>query len=292
MKGERRHELQHNELADYITGIVSTVKPYFNAILGSVLLVLVAALSYFWWSGRSVEQEQAGWNEFLVQRGKADFQLFDLDEFGERHKDTEVSFRVHAFSGDMQLIQGCQNLFVNKAAARDELGQAKEHYTAVRDECDDPVLLLRATFGLARVHEALGAVDQAVERYEEVVQNKEWSGTACASQAKKRLESLAQADNKWFYDQFAEYDPTPKTNPIDPGMLPFDPSSLGEPSGSGDGSGGSSLLDLPLLDGGTSQPDDTSLLPTFGGTGTTEPDGTPDAGTPDAGTPDAGTPDA
>ena len=268
MKGERRHELQHNALADYIAGVVSSVKPYSNALLGGVLLVAVAAAGYLWWSGKSVKNEEAGCDEFLALKNKPDFRLYDLDGFKKRHEGTKVSFRVLTFAGNMGLIQGCRMLFTNKATAHEELGKAEKNYTEVLNECDDPELLMRATFGLARVHEALGRLEQAVERYEEVVQNKKWSGTACASQAKKRLEFLAQADNEWFYDRFAEYDPTPKTEPIDPRIPRFDIDSLPEPSGSG---GGSSLLDLPSLDSKTGPPGDPSLLPALGGMGKTEP---------------------
>ena len=267
MKGERRHELQHNELADYITGVVSSVKPYSNALFGCVLLVAVAAAGYLWWSRDSVKKEEEGCDEFLALKSKPDFRLYDLDGFKKRHEGTKVGFRVLTFAGDMGLIQGCGTLFANKAAAHDELGKAEKKYSEVLDECDDPALLLRATFGLARIHEALGRLEQAVERYEEV--GDKWPGTACASQAKKRLEFLAQADSRWFYDQFAGYDPTPKTEPIDPGMQRFDIDSLPEPPGSG---GGSSFLDLPSLDDGTGPPGDTSLLPILGGMGKTEPD--------------------
>ncbi len=259
MKGERRHELQHNALADYITGVVTSVKPYSNAILGCVLLVAVAAAGYLWWSRDLANKEEEGCDEFLALKSKAGFELYDLDGFKKRHEGTKVSFRVLTFAGDMGLIDGSRKLFTNKADAHEELGKAEKSYNEVLAECDDPAKLLQATFGLARIHESLGRLEQAVERYEEV--GEKWPGTACASQAKKRLEFLAQADSTWFYDRFAEYDPTPKTEPLDPGILPFDPSSLPEPPGSG---GGSSMLDLPSLGGGS------------GDTGKTEPDDTGD----------------
>jgi len=267
MKGERRHELQHNALADYITGVVTSVKPYFNAILGCVLLVAVAAVVYGWWSRDSANKEEEGCDEFLALKSKPGFELYDLDGFKKRHEGTKVSFRVLTFVGDMGLIEGSRKLFTNKADAHEELGKAEKSYSEVLAECDDPAMLLRATFGLARIHEALGRLEQAVERYEEV--GEKWPGTACASQAKKRLEFLSQADSTWFYDRFAEYDPTPKTEPIYPGIQPFDIDSL-KPPGSG---GGSSMLDLPSLDGGTGQSGDTSLPTVLGGTGKTEPTG-------------------
>ena len=41
MKSEERHKLQQNELADYLAKVVEKIKPYQNAILGGIILVLV-----------------------------------------------------------------------------------------------------------------------------------------------------------------------------------------------------------------------------------------------------------
>jgi len=270
MKGERRHELQHNALADYLAGIITAVKPYSNAILGSILLAIVAAGAYLWWTRGSAEKEMAGWDEFLVVKNRQNFDLFDLDGFDQRHEGTKVSFQVLAYVGDRRRIDGCRNLFISRVAANDDLDEAEKQYNAIREKCDDPALLLRATFGLAHVHEARGRLDDAEKLYEDIV--KKSPKTAYGNQAKRRLEFLAQTDNRWFYDQFAEYDPTPKAPAFDPGILPFDPNSLLEPPGSG----GSSLLDRPPLEGGTG---DTFLLPNLGGSSDpTEPDDPGDDG--------------
>ena len=46
MKGERRHELEKNELAAWLAKTFGVVIPYQNAILGAVLLVAVVAVGF------------------------------------------------------------------------------------------------------------------------------------------------------------------------------------------------------------------------------------------------------
>ena len=49
MKSERRHELQHNELATWLIKSAEAIKPYQNIILAAVVVVLVGLLGYTLW---------------------------------------------------------------------------------------------------------------------------------------------------------------------------------------------------------------------------------------------------
>ena len=46
MKSERRHELQHNALVDWMTQTGKTLKPYQNIILSAVVIGLVTFAAY------------------------------------------------------------------------------------------------------------------------------------------------------------------------------------------------------------------------------------------------------
>src|SRR6516164_9804842 len=62
MKSERRHELQHNDLAEWSMRTYENVMPYRNAIIGVTLLVLVGVVAWEIWRGHSESQAVEGWN--------------------------------------------------------------------------------------------------------------------------------------------------------------------------------------------------------------------------------------
>ena len=45
MKSERRHELQHNELAEWLAKSAQAIKPYQNIIFAAVVLVLIGVVA-------------------------------------------------------------------------------------------------------------------------------------------------------------------------------------------------------------------------------------------------------
>ena len=50
MKSERRHELQHNELADWLIKAGQQIKPYQNAMLAGAVALFI--LSAYWLQGK------------------------------------------------------------------------------------------------------------------------------------------------------------------------------------------------------------------------------------------------
>jgi len=63
MKSERRHELQHNALADWLVKAGETTKPYQNIMLASIVLVVVALAAYSWMSRESSAQTTQAWDD-------------------------------------------------------------------------------------------------------------------------------------------------------------------------------------------------------------------------------------
>ena len=50
MKSQRRHELEQNELAQWLGGLIAKLKPYQNFLLGVLLVLLVGTVAYAIWS--------------------------------------------------------------------------------------------------------------------------------------------------------------------------------------------------------------------------------------------------
>ena len=222
MKSERRHELQHNALADWLAKSAETLKPYQNMALAAAVVVLVAVLGYTWWSRESAAQATQAWDELnaVLESGN----VAKLAKVVEDYPNTNVAQMAAVMLADSYLGEGCARLFVNKATARDELNKAIRLYDSVRQESRVPSLLERATFGLARAKEAKGDLGPAERLYEDVATK--WPSGAYAAAATQRLEDLKRPATKSLYDQFARFDPKPAFS-AEPGERPsFDLNSL------------------------------------------------------------------
>jgi tetratricopeptide (TPR) repeat protein len=257
MKAERRHELQHNEVADWVAATIERVKPYSRAIVAVAVAGTVLLVAYVVLSGRSQRKQSDAWNDYYqaIQAESKDVAT-DLESVARQHSSVPAGLWAEVALADLKLGEGIESLFREKQAAQSKLRSAIQHYQTVLEEADDALLVARARYGLARAYESLGELKQAREVYEQVVGS---SGTnAYVSVAKERLNDLERSSTQDFYAWFGKQEPValpPASDllPGTPGEKPlFDSSNLGSPGGlnlSGD-----SLLNIPPLDTGTTGP--------------------------------------
>jgi hypothetical protein len=86
---------------------------------------------------------------------------------------------------------------------------AKASYTQALEKCStNPSLAAAAKFGLGLCAEELGDFDQARQMYSDITANLEFEGTVAVVQAKRRLETIAD------YEQKVVFKPAPK--PVEP----------------------------------------------------------------------------
>jgi len=212
MKSERRHELQHNELADWMTNVIEKTKPYANVILGGVLLVAIVAVGWSWMARQSRDEAAQAWEDFYDALASRSFT--DLNGVAEHYPGSDAARWAKVVVGDLRLAEGCDELFTSRAGANQELEKARECYDDVLAECSDPAIRQRAAFGLARAWEAQGKLDKAAECYKQALVPE----GAYALMAKARIAALADPATKRFYDEFAQFDPKPayRQGPIEP----------------------------------------------------------------------------
>jgi hypothetical protein len=72
MKSERRHELQHNALLDWLMETGKTIKPHTNAILLGIAVVMVGFAAYKWMSIQSSGNEAMAWNAVYLALNQND----------------------------------------------------------------------------------------------------------------------------------------------------------------------------------------------------------------------------
>lgn len=251
MKAERRHELQHNELADWIAEVAERLRPYTRAIVGVVLAALVLFIVYSWLTARRESSERTAWDEYYdaLEVQSSETAIKELHGVVERHGDTTAGSWAKVTLADYQLLEGVDQLFTDKDEGLKKIDQAVEHYEAVAKGATDSLLAARAQFGLARAYEAQGDLEKAREAYQSVVQMD--ASRAYAVPAEERLEQLKGGSAAEFYAWFKQQEPVPLPPspplPGTPGERPaFDPSNL-SPSGDVNLSPPNSLLDVPKL---------------------------------------------
>jgi predicted negative regulator of RcsB-dependent stress response len=228
MKAERRHELQHNELADWLAATFERMRPYWRAILGVTIAALVLLVAYYMFSSRAQKKQSVAWDRYLraISAATPDASATELEETVERYSKTPAAVWAEATLADVELADGISLLFVDKNLAEKKIKGAIGHYEAVREKSDDQLLKSRILFGLARAQESLGDLKEAAKTYEALVDLK----GPYRQLAEDRVAALSRDSTHDFYAWFAAEEPVrvPSSSlPGSPGdRLPFDASSL------------------------------------------------------------------
>ena len=212
MKGERRHELQHNDLLIWINRLIERVKPYSTLAVLLAILVLVSILGWRWWNHQSSTEAAQAWDDLFGAMDSGNPSL--VSQVAESRPDSRVGQWSAVVAAEMYLNKGCQELFRDKLNAGQDLRKAVTEFSAVLSTSRTPAIRQRATFGLAKACEALtgtpqsqGDLEKAIENYQLVAST--WPDGPYAKEAALRAEDLQRHDMREFYDKFAKYEPKP-----------------------------------------------------------------------------------
>ena len=246
MKSERRHELEHNQLADWLAQSTEQLRPHARIIAWTAIGLVVVLVAVLGWSRWSASVTRATWREFYAALDNTE----KLPEFAEKHSDNEAGQMAALILADRLASSAGYELFNNKTLAQDDNRKAMEWYSKVLSNPRKQIIEQRATFGLAQAKEIAGDLAEATKLYEQVRQR--WPNSVFAIQAQDRLRDLGKQSTKAMYDRLATYDPRPALtpsgsrplfNPGDPLVPPSEPS----PSGSLPGTTFDMKLDGPLV---------------------------------------------
>lgn len=238
MKTERRHELTTNELADSLGGFLdTTLKPYAPYIGATILAAAVLGGGYYLVTTWQADARQQEWNDLYfaldaqappgATAAVGDPRIAALEKVVKDHPQADAGQMARLALADAKLAEGVEALFSDRAKALGLLREALDMYGAVRNEARHPLLLERATLGVARAHESLGDLDAAKREYAEAV--KKWPTGPFSGMASRRLADLERSSTVAFYQWFAAQQPRPAPTGL-PGMpgdrLPFDPGAF------------------------------------------------------------------
>lgn len=222
MKTERRHELQQNALADVLTDWIEAVKPYSTAILGGIIAALVLVGVAVYLSRQAEQQQEVAWDEVFIspeasntatEEDRQRLQRERLLAVAEQYGDSPAGIYARLMAANGQLNSGIDQLFQDKAKAREELTEAIKNFTHVLENSNEPLFTHQATLGLARANESLNDLPKAREFYQKLIEQK----GIYSQMAEARLKDLDRKSTKDFYDWFAEQQPRPRLDSL-PGM--------------------------------------------------------------------------
>jgi hypothetical protein len=225
MKAEKRHELEKNELADWIGEQIEAAKPYAPTI-GIVLVGgTLAALLAIYLMGTSGTAAARAWSSYFTAVNEREPEI-PLEQFVKELPDTPASLWAEQTLGDINLIQGSQALFSNREEAKKLLDKAETSLTKVNAEAKNPMLLARAKLSLAKLYEAKCLPEKAKAFYEEVVQLEKDS--AIGKLAQQGVERMSDPRDVELLAWFAEQKPRRPAPGMGSGGLPGLPNDLPE----------------------------------------------------------------
>jgi hypothetical protein len=229
MKSEERHKLQQNELADYLAKAMEKSKPYQNYILGGIIFVLVLILFVHWMNGRAAEAERTANDEIARAFNSPSIagEPSELVDVAKKYPGNPAAINAALAAADIYLNNACNQLFVNKLKAKEDLGHAVTLYQEFLPEVSDPFLKAKVIYGLARAEECQNELSKAKTHYQEIVSK--WPDGPYGVLASRRLTDIDRPATKELYDKFANYDPKPfkdtpgAVSPTDPMGVPTEP---------------------------------------------------------------------
>ncbi len=225
MKAEKRHELEKNELADWLGEHIEAAKPYAPTI-GIVLVggVCVLLLAIYLFSSGGAASARA-WSMYFTAVNERDPEV-PLEQFVKDMPNSPASLWALQAVGDINLTQGAQQLFSNREDAKKSLDKAEAALKRVDAETTDRVLKTRAQLSLGKLYESMCKPDEAKKYYEQIVAAEKDS--AIGKLAERAVKRLSDPREVAMLAWFAEQKPRRPSPGLDTGGLPGFPSDLPE----------------------------------------------------------------
>lgn len=229
MKSEKRHELQKNELADWLGSRIESYNDYFWPVVGGVVVAFAAAVGIAWYLGTQDAKSGTAWTSYYLAYGENDREA-ELQKVAEIDAGSPAALWALQGAADLSLAKGANYMFTDRPEASTHLKSAEANYKAVLDGARDPLLLTRAQYGMAKLQETMCQPAEALKYYELVAKNENDKALSevAARDAKRVSDPQIISFLEWFAQQNPKR-PVPTGHGGLPGMPPLNvPSDLPE----------------------------------------------------------------
>ena len=236
MKSEHRHELKTNELAVWLINFPNWAREHLKMIIWVCVIAVLAITSVsIYWYRKNVEltQQQLKLTKLITQLPQRKIQILqtqargvdvsymliqtadNLHAVAQNAKDDQMAAvalikRAEALRTELHYRLGT----VNKQDVITQIRLAKNSYNeAIEKSSSNPSLTAVAKLGLGLCEEELGNFDLAEQIYRDIAANVALEGTTAAVQAKRRLQTLADYQQKVVFSQTPKPAPTNLVQP-------------------------------------------------------------------------------
>lgn len=202
MKTERRHDLETNALAGYLTKFIERVRPYSTMLLVAAVVAMGLFVAFSYWQKSRAAQQNEAWNAYnrAIEQPRPDLEV--IKQAAEKNAGDPMANWANITWADGQLFRATQLFIQFRGTADKSLQKAEDAYLNLLNSSDDPFVTNRANFGLGRLYEMRNEIDAALDHY-----NKVEGGFS--ELAKKRAEALEQAHTLEAIDWLAKAEPPP-----------------------------------------------------------------------------------
>jgi tetratricopeptide (TPR) repeat protein len=224
MKAEHRHELKTNELAEWLSNLPQWTKENLTTVI-IILAVIVVALAFYVryrYNKSLVADEQLEFTNLLNQLSASKMQVLSAQAQGRdlsfillQPANSLGTFAQNAKNDRMAalaLIKQAEALrtelhyrpgTISDEDLTSQINQAKAAYTEAIETrlqgTSNPSLTAAAEFGLGLCEEELGNFEKAQQIYQIIAENPDFEGTVAVTQAKHRLETMADYKQKVIF---------------------------------------------------------------------------------------------
>jgi tetratricopeptide (TPR) repeat protein len=234
MDSKHRHELMHNELADWIGKLPELARTYRNQIIG-IVLVIIGLISWpllnrwkqesnFTAEAQVIEQINAAemgkymaMNAYSAQPDSNNLNTASSLLVAANNLADEAKKAPTPNLAALALIKRGQALrtelllkkeFVPQDIVSAQIKQAQDAYQQAFDKATAPTVKAMAQFGLGLCSEESGQLEQAKAFYQKIVDDEAYVGTPLIAMAKNRIANMTDNNAKYnFVD-------TPKPAPV------------------------------------------------------------------------------
>ncbi len=225
---QRKHELQKNELANFLTQEFGEEGNWIpKVVIGLVAAAAIGVVVNYMFFQESTAMS-AGWQGYFHALGDREI-TERMSELAEKEAATPVGLWAKQTYGDAKMAKFLDDMIVDPETFKKSVGEAEAAYEEVSKKATDPLLKARAFLGLAKAQEFGGKYTEAIESYREVA--KLSKGTPVAGLAEQGIERLSNPDQVAVLEWLAKEDLRPSTEipgSTRPAPLPGRP-SIGVP---------------------------------------------------------------
>lgn len=194
MKAKRRHQLQENDLARELVKIGQFLKEHGNKLATGALVVAVLIFAYvLFFGGTDTEMLaiQRSWGDIMTGRSDQARRVEMLQNLTEQTRDR----RIAALAGAQLGYEYATRALVAGTSSERQANQtaAAQEYQRVLSEFGSyPEAVAKAHYGMAKLHETQGRLNEAAVEYKKVVDQSELTGYPVRLLAEMNLRGLAR----------------------------------------------------------------------------------------------------